>query len=105
MAAPATEPIVRTRLNVEAADALLVVTDGAGSQGTDAAIRHARGHARPVQVCDLGTEPNPAEIATFCSGFGRVNVAGPRRSELAGGRAAEERIENLFLKSFQRLLR
>lgn len=94
------DPAVRTRRNVEAADALLVLArEPAG--GTALALHHARALGRPVLVVDP-TAPDAAErIGAWLDALGAcspvVNVAGPRESERPGVyRAARTVLDAVF---------
>ncbi len=85
--ADSADPAVRTRANVEAADATLILTRrGTESPGTDWTRRCAEARGRPVLVLEL--EPDRvAEDAGHVrrwlavTGPAVLNVAGPRESE------------------------
>ncbi len=85
------DPAERTRRNVEAADALLVLAPPPVVGGTALALAHARALGRPLRVVD----PFAADAAARIAGFGAgavVNVAGPRESEVPGVYAAAHRV-------------
>ena len=79
----------RTVLNVRDADALLVLTDGSRSDGTNLAVEEAKRLRIPHLTIALqdGTEESvSAQIVDFLATHrpGSVNVAGPRESEAPG---------------------
>jgi hypothetical protein len=86
---------VRTRRNVLASDATLVLTTGRPGRGTALTIRVARAHGRPLLVLDLRDG-----AAARCAAAIRIrawlavsapdvlNVAGPRESSAPGIAAA-----------------
>ncbi len=81
------DPAVRTRRNVEDADALLVLAPLAPAGGTALALGHARRLGRPVLVVDPRAAGASAEVSAWLAGFAapvRLNVAGPRESEQPG---------------------
>lgn len=86
VAADVADPAVRTRLNVKAADALLVLTGSGPSPGTELAVDLARTLGRPQCAVGLWEEDAELRAVTFLRSArpNVLNVAGPRRSELAG---------------------
>ncbi len=92
------DPAERTRLNVEESDALVVITRGPTRGGTRLALEVARGLGRPVLVLDLA-EVGEREAARALRGWlaerafvRRLNVAGPRESEVPGIGMAARRV-------------
>ena len=83
------ETDVRTILNVQDSDALLVLTDGNKSGGTELAISEARRRNIPFLVVTL-TDGNETGASDEIKDFLRIfkpkalNVAGPRESEAKG---------------------
>jgi hypothetical protein len=79
-----TDPSVRTRLNVTAGDATLIVWDGrTPSPGTQLTIEIAEDLGRPLLV----TAGDADETRAWLSGFSPpivLNVAGPRESGCPG---------------------
>jgi hypothetical protein len=81
------DPAVRTRANVEEAEATLILTTAAArSPGTDLTERCARALGRPVLTLELSPDTAAADAETVRRWFARVrpavlNVAGPRVSE------------------------
>lgn len=76
----------RTRENVLAADATLIISRGPLHGGTALTARFARELDRPVRVVDLAAGPDPRALARW---FGEhevevLNVAGPRESGVPG---------------------
>ena len=77
----------RTRLNVEDADVLLVITRGNASSGTNAALAHANKCNKPTLVVDLEASADHLTRVRYIANFliankaKSVNVAGPRNSE------------------------
>ena len=84
------DPAERTRTNVRAADATLIVVDEADparwGPGTRLTVATARALGRPVFVAALGAMPAPAEVAGWmhAEAVGVLNVAGSRESEAPG---------------------
>lgn len=85
------DPDVRTRRNVEEADALLVLAPSPVTGGTALAVRHARALGRPVLVVDPFATDAAARVTGFAAGA-VVNVAGPRESGAPGVYAASLRV-------------
>jgi hypothetical protein len=84
---PSRDYAVRTRRNVEKADATLVLTRGALDRGTRLTIRTAEALGKPVLVLDLGETPDAADrILDWLRAMppGMLNVAGPRESRQLG---------------------
>jgi len=77
---------VRTRLNVEAADATLVLTRGPVTAGADLTIKLAREKGKPLLIIDLNQNPDPAAVKKWlkAEGVRTLNVAGPRESKMPG---------------------
>lgn len=75
------DPAVRTRRNVEDADALLVIAYGEPTGGTALAVEVARALGRPRRVVDPRGQQDLTELHTWLASFEAVNVAGPRASE------------------------
>ncbi len=105
---PSHDPIVRTRANVDRSDAVLVLTDGSASPGTDAAVQYARDTAKPVCVITIDRDA-VSRIVEFVAMEGPeiLNVAGPRFSELGDGdpivadtvtKSAQEVLTDAFLE-------
>ena len=85
------DPAVRTRLNVEDADATLVLALGPLAGGTALTVQLATEAGRPVRV--LAPVPETVDaavdwIARTVPPDGTLNVAGPRESEAPGIGAA-----------------
>lgn len=83
------DPAVRTRLNVEDADAVLILAPRPLVGGTALTAEIARQRGVPLLVLDPWTQ-SPAEAAAWLrrSGATRVDIAGPRESEAPGIYAA-----------------
>ncbi len=81
-------PATRTRRNVGACDALVVIrADDTVSPGTDLALEVARARGLPTEVLDVRDPDAPARLERFLDGVpagGAINVAGPRESESPG---------------------
>lgn len=86
--APDSIPATRTRLNVEASDATLILTNGANSPGTAVTQRFAAEAKRPCLSVSLG-----GDLAWAVADARRwledvrpavLNIAGPRESEAPG---------------------
>jgi len=77
---------VRTRLNVEEADATLVLTRGPVTAGADLTIKLAREKGKPLLIIDLNQNPDPAAVKKWlkAEGVRTLNVAGPRESKMPG---------------------
>jgi hypothetical protein len=78
---------VRTRRNVAAADATLILTRGAPDGGTQLTFDAACRSARPTLLVDLAADPDPVgRVREWLEGLpgGTLNVAGPRESRRAG---------------------
>ena len=79
----------RTRRNVEAADATLILTRGGPDRGTALTLRLAETSGKPVLLIDLAeTEAKAASAQILdwlrCRPVGTLNVAGPRESRQPG---------------------
>jgi hypothetical protein len=79
----------RTRRNIEAADATLILTRGAPDRGTELTLRMAEAKGRPVLVVDLAATSSEAAAAEILAWLrarpaGTLNVAGPRESRQPG---------------------
>ena len=79
----------RTRRNVEAADATLIVTRGPPDGGTLLTVRTAERLDRPLLCLDLASltaEAAATKLAEWLGSMppGRLNVAGPRESGRPG---------------------
>lgn len=89
------QPETRTRLNVLAADATLIISDGSRSPGTDTTIRFAAERNVPIRLADLNSdlEKVSLDIRNWISRIGAsvLNVAGPRESEAPGINAKAKR--------------
>lgn len=86
---PRTDPADRTRRNVDDADATLVLVDGdpAVSPGTQLTVATAESTGRPLAVVDLGDPAALDRARAFVVALpegARLNVAGPRESEVPG---------------------
>ena len=83
------DPAARTRLNVEAADAVLILSPRPLAGGPALTAEIARQRGVPLLVLDPWTE-SPAEAAAWLRRLkpARVDVAGPRESEAPGIYAA-----------------
>jgi hypothetical protein len=100
------EYATRTRLNVQATDATLVLRMGPATGGTLETIETARGLGRPLLEIDLGvTDPAGAarNVIEWLEGlfttrsFLRLNVAGPRASQAPASYArAKAALELVF---------
>jgi hypothetical protein len=73
----------RTRLNVAAADATLILTAGPLGRGTRLTLNTARELGKPVLVLDLRESPSTAAVADWLrrENVRVLNVAGPRASQ------------------------
>lgn len=83
------DPASRTRRNVRAADATLVVTRGEPDGGTLLTLRKARASGKPLLHVDLartGAEQAGAAVREWLESMpsGTLNVAGPRASKAPG---------------------
>src|SRR5262245_30727943 len=80
----------RTRANVEAADATLILTRGAMGRGTALTLRHARRVGKHVLVISLADTPDIHAVPAWlrANGVRHRNVAGPRASGSPGVHAA-----------------
>jgi len=76
----------RTRQNVLAADATLILGRGALRGGTALTARFARALQRPVRIIDLATDPVPRGLMGWLREHrvAVLNVAGPRESGAPG---------------------
>ena len=76
----------RTRRNVAAADATLILTRGSPDRGTALTVRTARSLGKPLLIVDLDEADARARIAAWLRplGGGTLNVAGPRESRVPG---------------------
>jgi len=96
----------RTRANVQAADAVLILRTAAPSPGTDRTAAHAAAlkPAGRLRVVDLGAperpENGPEATVRWLAGLeGSVlNVAGPRASEAAAYSLAREHLVAVLAK-------
>ncbi len=79
-------PLERTRANVDWADAVLILTDGSRSPGTEVTAEYAEETSTPCEVVLIGEGAVP-EIKAFLGEYAPevLNVAGPRLSELGAG--------------------
>jgi hypothetical protein len=86
---------VRTRLNVVAAEATLVLTPGMPTRGTAVTVQAARASARPYLIVDPFESGTGME--TWLARHGRrvLNVAGPRESHVPG---IHDRVLELLLQ-------
>jgi len=75
---------VRTRLNVAAAEATLVLTPGRPAGGTAVTVQAARAAARPCLVVDPFETGTGMESWLVRHGRRVLNVAGPRESQVPG---------------------
>ena len=80
------DPAERTRLNVRDSDAVVAVTHGPATGGTDLALAEAARRDRPSLHLDLDAEDETAAAERLVEWLGEtwpgsVNVAGPRASE------------------------
>jgi hypothetical protein len=87
----------RTRRNIEAADATLILTRGALDRGTELTLRTAEAKGKPVLVVDLAATPADAAAADILAWLrarpaGTLNVAGPRESRQPGIQAEAQRL-------------
>lgn len=77
-------PAVRTRANVEAAHATVVIHPGRTDAGTALTLDCCRELEKPLLVLDMGSLPPPSAAdrlsAFLAGGHACVNVAGPRQS-------------------------
>jgi hypothetical protein len=90
---------VRTRKNVEDADATLVLLRGGATGGTKLTIDIAKDLGRPCLVVDLDGEAEPSQVEKWlaANAVRVLNVAGPRESTAPGiGAAARRFLERLF---------
>ena len=83
------DPAERTRLNVEAADATLIITTDATSGGTDLTAQIAKELGKKLKIVDVSGGPTlgqSIEIRAWLSTEqpSILNVAGPRESESKG---------------------
>ena len=96
-------PEMRTRANVEAAHATVVIHAGQPSPGTALTLICAEKLGKPVLELNL-SEINHKEAfealqAFIEQGFDTVNVAGPRASEWAEGYAVTRRLLDPLVKT------
>lgn len=87
--AGSTRTTERTILNVRASDALLVLTDGSHSNGTQAAVHEAENLKLPIKIVTLSNVDDKhasKRIADFLREHKPeiLNIAGPRESEAPG---------------------
>ena len=81
------EPAVRTRLNVRASDATLIVWDGrTPSPGTQLTMEVAQELGRPLLITSGEAAETKAWVASLNAGI-VLNVAGPRESNCPGSYA------------------
>lgn len=96
-------PATRTRLNVEASDATLILTDGADSPGTAVTKRFADELGKPCMTVSLGDDMTAAAARArrWIAGIGPdiLNIAGPRESEAPGIGALARRFLELALNA------
>ena len=83
------DPAERTRLNVEAADATLIIRTGAKSNGTDLTAQIAKELGKKLKIVEVSSRPKldqAIDIRTWISSEqpSILNVAGPRESESKG---------------------
>lgn len=92
---------VRTRLNVRAADATLVLNQGELSGGTLLTVAYAEKRAKPWLLVQLDDQQRvaPAAVAQWLrsQGVRVLNIAGPREGKAPGTYgAARSYLEQLF---------
>jgi hypothetical protein len=80
---------VRTRLNVEAAEAVLAVIKGDCSPGTSCAIDTAKEYGISILIIDLAVTPSEKAIECIRNFIeenkpAALNIVGPRESEATG---------------------
>lgn len=80
----ASEYHIRTEMNVEAADATLILTAGPLTGGTRLTEIFAARHGRPYRVVDLDQPIEMHELRHWLEGFEVLNIAGPRESSQPG---------------------
>ncbi len=99
--APDSVPATRTRLNVEAADATLILSDGSDSPGTAVTAEFADQLAKPCKSVALGDDMTAAakEVRQWLNAVepAVLNIAGPRESEAPGIGKAARRFLRLVL--------
>lgn len=89
------DPAVRTRRNVEASDAVLILrADAVASPGTDLTVELSRQLGRPCAIVDPRDPRAPAKVAALLDAVRPLDllVAGPRASEDAGAYDAAARL-------------
>ena len=91
------EPEVRTRLNVESADATLIIATSEASPGTELTAAWARTIGKPLLRIDLSSTSDSEAAAEIRRWLAAVkppvlNVAGPRASEVPSIYETAERI-------------
>ena len=87
--AQSSDPAERTRLNVEAADATLIIKTDARSDGTDLTAQIAKELGKKLKIVDISNGPKldqSIDIRAWLSNEqpSILNVAGPRESEAKG---------------------
>lgn len=83
------DPAERTRLNVEAADATLIIRTDARSDGTDLTAEIAKDLGKKLKIIDVSSGPTLDHCAEIRAWLSKerpsvLNVAGPRESESKG---------------------
>ena len=96
-------PEMRTRANVEAAHATVVIHAGQKSPGTRLCLHHAKQLGKPLLELNLG-QINQMEafesLQSFLDrGYDTVNFAGPRASEWGEGYAVTRRLLDPIVKA------
>ena len=94
-------PETRTRLNVGASDATLIISDGSSSPGTAKTIQFASEMGAPLKHVSLAADlsTSAAEIRDWLNDIkpAVLNVAGPRESESPGIESKAGRLLELAL--------
>ena len=97
-------PEMRTRANVEAAHATVVIHPGIESPGTRLTLDYARELDKPLLELDLGNINHKTafeQLTDFLArGFDTVNVAGPRASEWGEGYAVTRRLLDPLVREY-----
>jgi hypothetical protein len=86
---PSADPAQRTEWNVRSADAMLILSSGPLTGGTDLTRCLTLEHGKPLLVIDLAAAPPDAAaqaIAAWLAAtpIATLNIAGPRASEAPG---------------------
>ncbi len=98
------DPADRTRANVEAADATVIVFQGQMDTGTALTLNVAESMQQPVLLIDcnkLDEAAQPKRLAAFIGAHkpGTLNLAGPRASEWPQAYAVSRRIFQAVFRS------